>query len=99
MSRKRFELEYDQIQVFCPAHFFNVNASVDISCLGDIAASSSGQQETSADHSPIHPDVIKLLNWQNEQLKLLQEQVGGFSMNSFVIHSLSHGGNGFYIFI
>jgi len=42
---------------------------------GDIAASSSGQQETSADHSPIHPDVIKLLNWQNEQLKLLQEQV------------------------
>jgi len=40
---------------------------------GDNIASASGQPETG--HSPIHPDVIKLLNWQNEQLKLLQEQV------------------------
>jgi len=25
--------------------------------------------------SPVHPEILKVLNWQNEQLKLLQEQV------------------------
>lgn len=27
------------------------------------------------ENSPVHPEILKVLNWQNEQLKLLQEQV------------------------
>ena len=33
------------------------------------------EMATDPSSSPVHPDILKLLNWQNEQLKLLQEQV------------------------
>ena len=28
-----------------------------------------------SDSSPVPPDILKMLSWQNDQLKLLQEQV------------------------
>jgi hypothetical protein len=33
------------------------------------------RESKSADDSPLPPDILKVLNWQNDQLKLLQEQV------------------------